>query len=277
MAPILHCQSVSYAVDGATIIAGAELAVETGTFLGIIGPNGAGKSTLLRLAAGLLSPTAGEIALDGRSLRALPRKQIARLLGYVPQQSRLDFPFSVADVVMDGRNPHLGRFQVGGAADRQIVWQAMAQTGILPLAERDVQTLSGGEKQRVLIARALAQQPRVLLLDEPTANLDLYHQHALLRLVRRLAAEQGLAVVAAVHDINLAARYCDRLAVLSAGRIVATGPPAMTLTHSLLEDVFTVNAEIVPEPDAAGAVRVHVIGPSTDSVREPAWETAHGA
>jgi iron complex transport system ATP-binding protein len=277
MAPILHCQSVSYAIDGATIIAGAGLAVEAATFLGIIGPNGAGKSTLLRLAAGLLPPTAGEITLDGRPLRALPRKQVARLLGYVPQQARLDFPFSVADVVMDGRNPHLGRFQVGGANDRQIVWEAMAQTGILPLAERDVQTLSGGEKQRVLIARALAQQPHILLLDEPTANLDLYHQHALLRLVRRLAEEQGLAVVAAIHDINLAARYCDHLAVLSDGQIVATGPPALTLTHTLLEDVFTVDAEIVPEPGTAGAVRVHVLGPSAERVREPAWEPADGS
>jgi iron complex transport system ATP-binding protein len=277
MAPILQCQSVSYTLDGATLIAGAELAVETGTFLGVIGPNGAGKSTLLRLAAGLIAPSSGEITLDGRSLRAQPRKQIARLLGYVPQQVRLDFPFSVADVVMDGRNPHLGRFQIGEVTDRQIVWEAMEQTGILPLAERNVQTLSGGEKQRVLIARALAQQPRVLLLDEPTANLDLYHQHAIVRLVRRLAAEQGLAVVAAIHDINLAARYCDQLAVLMSGRIVATGPPAMTLTRALLAGVFAVEAEITPEPDVAGAVRVHVLNPSDTSVPEAAWEATHGS
>jgi iron complex transport system ATP-binding protein len=277
MAPILQCQSVSYTLDGATLIAGAELAVETGTFLGVIGPNGAGKSTLLRLAAGLIAPSSGEITLDGRSLRAQPRKQIARLLGYVPQQVRLDFPFSVADVVMDGRNPHLGRFQIGDTADRRIVWEAMEQTGILPLAERNVQTLSGGEKQRVLIARALAQQPRVLLLDEPTANLDLYHQHAIVWLVRRLAAEQGLAVVAAIHDINLAARYCDQLAVLMSGRIVATGPPAMTLTRALLAGVFAVEAEITPEPDVAGAVRVHVLNPSDTSVPEAAWEATHGS
>jgi iron complex transport system ATP-binding protein len=277
MAATLRLTSVTYMIDSATLIAGADLAVEAGAFLGIIGPNGAGKSTLLRLAAGLIAPASGEITLDGRSLRALPRKQIARLLGYVPQQARLDFPFSVADVVMDGRNPHLGRFQVGGVADRQIVWEAMEQTGILPLAERNVQTLSGGEKQRVLIARALAQQPRVLLLDEPTANLDLHHQHAILRLVRRLAEEQGLAVVAAVHDINLAARYCDQLAVLMNGRIVATGTPAATITHALLADVFAVDAEIAPEPDVAGAVRVHVLSPSADGVREPAWETTHGS
>jgi iron complex transport system ATP-binding protein len=277
MAPILHCQSISYTLDGATLIAGADFAAEAGTFLGVIGPNGAGKSTLLRLAAGLIAPASGEITLDGHSLRTLPRKQIARLLGYVPQQARLDFPFSVADVVMDGRNPHLGRFQVGGMTDRRIVWEAMEQTGILPLAERNVQTLSGGEKQRVLIARALAQQPRILLLDEPTANLDLYHQHAILRLVRLLAAEQGLAVVAAVHDINLAARYCDRLAVLMNGRMVATGPPATTLTRALLADVFAVDAEITPERDVAGAVYVHVRSPLDSDMRAAAWEIEHGS
>ena len=277
MAPLLHCQAVSYTLDGATLIAGAELAAETGTFLGIIGPNGAGKSTLLRLAAGLIAPTSGEIMLDCRSLHALPRKQIARMLGYVPQHARLDFPFNVADVVRDGRNPHLGRFQMSDTTDRQIVWEAMEQPGILALGERNVQTLSGGEKQRVLIARALAQQPRVLLLDEPTANLDLYHQHAILRLVRRLAEDRGLAVVAAVHDINLAARYCDQLAVLINGQIVATGPPATTLTRALLAAVFAVDAEIAPESDVAGAVHVHVRSPLADSERVPAWETMHGS
>jgi iron complex transport system ATP-binding protein len=275
MAAALQLESVTYEIDGATLIAGVDLAVEAGTFLGVIGPNGAGKSTLLRLAAGLTAPTDGEIVLASAPLGALARRRVAQLLGYVPQQARLDFPFSVEDAVMDGRNPHLGRFQVGGAADRRVVREAMAHTGILAIAERNVQTLSGGEKQRVLIARALAQQPRVLLLDEPTANLDLYHQHAILQLVRDLVRERELAVVAAVHDIGLAARYCDQLAVLTHGRIVATGPPATTLSPALLAEVFSVDAEVAPDPHAPGAVRVHVLGPQTDAARESVREVTH--
>jgi iron complex transport system ATP-binding protein len=181
-------------------------------------------------------------------------------MGYVPQQSRLDFSFSVADVVRSGRNPWLGRFQTESAADRAAVVRAMALADIAYLAERNILTLSGGEWQRVLIARALAQEPRILLLDEPTANLDLHHQHAVLALARDLASD-GLSVIAAIHDVTLAARYCDELAVLTGGRIVGTGAPAAVLTPSLLGNVFAVEAEIVPEPHAPGAIRVIVIGP----------------
>jgi iron complex transport system ATP-binding protein len=256
----LRLTSVSYAIDGVTILSDIDLAVGAGTFLGLIGPNGAGKSTLLRLAAGLITPSAGTASLVGTALQRTPHPQRARLLGYVPQHSRLDFPFPVAEVVLSGRNPYIGRFRTEQATDKEAAARAMARMNIAPLMDRQILTLSGGEWQRVLIARSLAQEPRVLLLDEPTANLDLHHQHVMLGIARDLAAE-GLTVIAAIHDVTLAARYCHHLAVLAGGRIVTTGTPADVLTPALLADVFAVDAEIVPETRIPGAVRITVLGP----------------
>jgi iron complex transport system ATP-binding protein len=259
---MLRFESVSYAIDGAPLLAGIDLRVRAGTFLGVIGPNGAGKSTLLRLAAGLITPTTGKISVADEPLSHIPRTRAARLLGYVPQHSRLDFPFIVADVVLSGRNPYIGRFRTETVADKAAAESAMAQTEIAHLAGRNILTLSGGEWQRVLIARALAQEPHILLLDEPTANLDLHHQHALLGLARSLAAD-GLTIIAAIHDVTLAARYCDMLAVVADGRIVTTGTPAAVLTPALLAEVFAVDVEIVPEPRHPGMVRITVLGPRT--------------
>lgn len=258
---MIRLESVWYTVDGVPILADVSLAVAAGTFVGLIGPNGAGKSTLLRLAAGLIAPTAGAVTVAGEPLRSLPRTRVAQLMGYVPQQSRLDFPFPVHAVVLSGRTPYLGRFRAERAEDRAAAHRAMARADLLPLAAREVQTLSGGEWQRVLIARAMAQEPRALLLDEPTASLDLHHQHATLRLARDLAAVGGLAVVAAIHDVALAARYCHRLAVLAGGRVVASGTPHAVLTPSLLAAVFAVEAETAPDPHDPAAARVTILGP----------------
>ncbi len=271
---MLRFESVSYAVDGVPLLTGIDLRVQAGTFLGLIGPNGAGKSTLLRLAAALIAPTTGTVSVADEPLQRIPRTRAARLLGYVPQHSRLDFPFPVADVVLSGRNPYIGRFRTETAADKAAAERAMAQTEIAHLVRRSILTLSGGEWQRVLIARALAQEPRVLLLDEPTANLDLHHQHAILGLAHTLAAD-GLTVIAAIHDVTLAARYCDTLAVVAGGRIVATGAPAAVLTPSLLAEVFAVDAEVMPEPRQPGTVRVTVLGPRVpEDAREEevAWQ-----
>jgi iron complex transport system ATP-binding protein len=262
---ILRFDSVSYAIDGVPLLTGIDLRVAAGTFLGLIGPNGAGKSTLLRLAAGLIPPTTGTIAVAGEPLARIPRARAARLLGYVPQHSRLDFPFSVTDVVLSGRNPYIGRFRTETAVDKAAAARALARADIAQFGARSILTLSGGEWQRVLIARALAQEPRILLLDEPTANLDLHHQHAVLGLGRALAAD-GLTVIAAIHDVTLAARYCHALTVLAGGRIVATGAPEATLTPALLAGIFAVDAEIVPEPQVPGAVRVIVLGPRAATV-----------
>lgn len=262
MRDMLRLDSVSYAIEGTSLLTGIDLCVESGTFLGLIGPNGAGKSTLLRLAAGLITPMAGTISVAGAPLQRIPRTRAAQLLGYVPQHSRLDFPFPVADVVRSGRNPYVGRFRTETAADKAAVVRALALADVERLAARSILTLSGGEWQRVLIARALAQEPHILLLDEPTANLDLHHQHTLLGLARSLTGE-GLTVIAAIHDVTLAARYCDHLAVLAGGQIVTIGAPAHVLTPSLLAEVFGVEAEIVPEPRHPGMVRISVLGPRT--------------
>jgi iron complex transport system ATP-binding protein len=223
----------------------------------LIGPNGAGKSTLLRSIAGTLTPDAGRICVDGADMAGLSAAERARLVAVVPQAARLPEAFTAAEVVLMGRNPHLPRFGGERASDYQAAQQAMQRTETWELADRRVGELSGGEQQRVLIARALAQEPRVLLLDEATAHLDLRHQLATLRLVRKLA-RSGLLVVAALHDLNLAAQHADRLALLAAGELLACGSPAQVLTPELLRQVYGVAAIVSAHP-LTGAPLVAVL------------------
>jgi iron complex transport system ATP-binding protein len=194
--PLIEAREVSFALDGATLLEAVSLSIRPGEMVGLIGPNGAGKSTLLRVLGGLWRGARGEIRLAGRPLAACSPREVARLVAHVPQSTALDFAFTVREVVLMGRSPHLGRWQIEGAADRQIAEDAMRMMAVDDLAERFVNTLSGGERQRVFIARALAQQPHVLLLDEPTANLDVRHQLEVLHLVAQRAEEEGLAVLA---------------------------------------------------------------------------------
>lgn len=245
MAEILRLEQVNYRLNNQSILSeiGFELAV--GECVGLVGPNGSGKSSLLRVAAGLIEPQAGQIWLGGQLLGRLKRREIARCLGYVPQHPALDFQFSVREVVLSGRNPHVGRFQVESAQDREIAQNALALADLTPLAERPVTTLSGGERQRVVIARALAQQPQLLLLDEPTASLDLRHQHEIMELLVHLTQEQNLAVLVALHDLNLALRYCNRLLMLSEGKIAAEGQPQEVLRPELMQAVFGVETALV--------------------------------
>ena len=256
---LLRLEALTYRLGGRLLADGIALTVAPGAVVGLIGPNGAGKTTLLRLAAGLLTPTAGRIVLDGRPLADWGRREVARRLGYVPQRPQLDAEFSVRDVVLTGRTPHLGRFQVESAADRRIAAAALDRADLTAFAERPVTALSGGERQRVAIARALAQEPRLLLLDEPTASLDLRHQHEIMALVVALARKSRLGVLVSVHDLNLAARYCDRLAVIDSGRLVADGPPHAALTPALLGEVFGVAASVAVGvgPSAALTITVH--------------------
>jgi cobalamin transport system ATP-binding protein len=223
---------------GEPVVRGIDLRVDAGEMVALIGPNGAGKSTVLRVAGGALAPTSGRVTLDEQELASLSRREIARRIAVVPQQSPIPNGVYVREMVELGRTPYMRPLFGPTAEDRRAVGWAMMAAEVGMLADRFVDELSGGELQRVILARALAQQPRVLLLDEPTANLDLHHQVAMLELVRGLTRERGLAVLAAVHDLQLAALYCDRVALLGAGEIVSQGPPEAVLTAPLLLETF---------------------------------------
>jgi iron complex transport system ATP-binding protein len=242
MSALLTARELVFAYDSRPVLKGVSLAVEEREFVGLIGANGSGKTTLLRSLLGLL-PASGETRLCGELLRSLGRNEIARRATMVPQETHLDFAFTAREIVAMGRTPYLGRFKPESIADKEAIDRAMRETGILDLAERPVTELSGGERQRVHLARAFAQETRVILLDEPTANLDLTHQFEALTLVREFTRAEG-AVLAAIHDLSLAARFCDRLLLLSGGRIVAHGPPAEVITENNLARHFGLRARV---------------------------------
>ncbi|WP_030984146.1 ABC transporter ATP-binding protein [Streptomyces sp. NRRL WC-3744] len=244
----LDIDQVTIEAAGARLVDRVRLAADSGTFVGLVGPNGSGKSTLLRTVYRALRPAAGAVRLDGDDVHAMDPRAAARALAALPQESSAEFDFTVAEVVAMGRLPHRGRT---AASDREICARAMDRTGVAHLADRGFPGLSGGEKQRVLIARALAQQPRVLILDEPTNHLDIAHQLDVLALVR----DSGLTVLAALHDLNLAAAHCDVLYVIDKGRIVAAGPPHDVLRPALLAEVFGIRAHPVRHP-GTGAVQL---------------------
>ena len=229
---------VGVAIDGTPIIAGVDLTVRPGEFVGIVGPNGSGKSTLLRTIYRALRPSAGVVTMAGEDVWRTGAPAAARRTALVAQETPSDFDFSVTEVVLMGRTPHKGLLSGDTLADWDIVATALGRVGLLDKATRVYASLSGGEKQRVLLARALAQQTDVLILDEPTNHLDIRAQLDLLELVREL----GLTTVAALHDLNLAAGYCDRLVVMADGSLVACGPTAAGLTPELLARVFGVQA-----------------------------------
>ncbi|MBI4202289.1 MAG: heme ABC transporter ATP-binding protein [Chloroflexi bacterium] len=245
--PRLEAQDLTYRVEAARLLDSVGLTAGAGEFIGLVGPNGAGKTTLLKALAGLLYPQEGEVLLDGQPLGRMSAREVARRQGVVHQSAPVTFGFTALELVLMGRYPHLGRFQVEGEEDRCIALEAMAATETAAFADRAVVTLSGGERQRVFIARALAQQPQVLLLDEPTSNLDIQHQLKALDLVRTLVG-QGVTAVAAIHDLGLAARYCGRLLLMAGGRIVAQGTPQEVLTPANLEAAFGVRAVVFGNP-----------------------------
>jgi iron complex transport system ATP-binding protein len=263
MGALLTAQNISFAYDGRPVLKKVSLAIEAGEFVGLIGANGSGKTTLLRALLGLLKAS-GEARLCGDSLWTLDRQEIARRATMVHQDTRVDFAFTSRDIVAMGRTPYLGRFTPEGASDKEAIARAMRETGTTELAERPVTELSGGERQRVHLARALAQETRVILLDEPTANLDLAHQFEALELVRGFTRAGG-AALAAIHDLNLASRFCDRLLLLSGGEIVAAGAPAVVITEDSLEKHFALRAR-VKRDDETGAMIVHPLAASSSSV-----------
>jgi iron complex transport system ATP-binding protein len=241
----LHGVGMRY---GETVVLGnVNLRLTPGELIAVVGPNGAGKSTLLNILAGVLQGYDGECRFDGVEVRRWRRRPFARRVSFVPQATRIEFPFSAEEVALMGRAPHAAAL-FESRHDLELVHDAMNLTGTLHLCRRDFRSLSGGEQQRVILAAALAQSPEALLLDEPTTFLDLHHQVALYRILRDLA-DRGVLVVAVTHDLNLAAAYAHRVIVLQRGSIIADGPPSESLQAGRLRSVFDVPAELMRAPD----------------------------
>lgn len=240
----LDLEAISVEIAGSTLIRALDLTAGSGEILGLVGPNGSGKSTALRCVYRALRPTTGVVRLDGADISAQPLRTTARSVAALTQENHTELDFTVAEVVALGRYPHLRANQALGEHERDLCHQAMLRTEVTHLADRGMLELSGGERQRVLIARALVQEPAVLVLDEPTNHLDVHHQVQLLSFLR----DCGLTVLLALHDLNLAASTCDRLAVLQQGSLVATGTPAEVLEPGLIRRVFGVTPSIVPHP-----------------------------
>ncbi len=246
--PILELRNVSFAYGrGARahrVLADVSLDVSRGSIVGLLGPNGSGKTTLLRLMSGVLAPIAGAVRMDGAPVGSLTRRRLAQRVAVVPQETRATFDFTVLEMVLMGRYPHLGPFELEGADDIDIARSALADTGTLALADRPFASLSGGEKQRVVIAGALAQASEVLLLDEPTAALDLRYQFEILAVLQRLNASRGATLVISTHDLNLAAALCQRIVLLKSGRVIAHGPTSDTLTADNIRALYDVDADV---------------------------------
>jgi iron complex transport system ATP-binding protein len=255
--PAVEARRLTHAYDGRVVLEEVDLQVQPGEMVAVVGPNGAGKSTLLRVLLGFLAPRAGEARLLGEPVHALSRREVARRAAFVPQNHEARFAFRVEEVVAMGRTPWLGRFRPASEEDHRIVERAMDDADVRAMAARPFTELSGGERQRVMLARAFAQQTPLLLLDEPNANLDLRHSLDVLDRVRDRVRSGG-TVIAALHDLTLAARYCDRMVMLHRGCLVADGAPDAVLTRERMREVFEVEAEL--SRDAGGLPHLTIRG-----------------
>lgn len=248
MRPGIRLNAVHFTYPSGFGLARIDLFIERGERVAILGPNGAGKSTLLKLMLGLLHPGEGEISFEGDVLGRMSRAELARAIAMVPQELLLPYALTVREVVLLGRTPYLHRYRSPAREDLEAVQAAMVATDLLPSACRPYNELSGGERQRVILAMALAQQPRLLLLDEPTRSLDLSHQLRILSLIKNLNMKHGLTVVSSMHDLNLSSLYFDRLLLLSSGRIVADGPPDQVIRPDMIREAFGVPVLVTRHP-----------------------------
>jgi iron complex transport system ATP-binding protein len=261
MKELLSARNVSAGYGSRQVLRDVSISLSEGDFLGVLGPNGSGKTTLVRVLSGVLKPGAGEVFWKERPLQGIPRAQAAREIAVVGQSppSQLDLP--VEEIVALGRLPHFTRFQwTPGEEDRQAIERAMETTGIADLRQRNFQSLSGGERQRVMIALALSQEPRAILLDEPTVHLDVAHQAEILDLIAAMNRDQGLAVLAVLHDLNLAGAFCRRLVFLKAGRILREGRPAELLAEAPVRELFGRGMGVLPNPQTGIPVLYPVRG-----------------
>ncbi|MBI3757975.1 MAG: heme ABC transporter ATP-binding protein [Deltaproteobacteria bacterium] len=236
--PIAALEQVSFSYGAVEALRDITLSIAQGGVVGLLGPNGSGKSTIVRLLSGVLSPGRGIVRFAGQDVASYRRDELARRIAVVPQETQVGLPFSVLEVVLMGRFPHYRKFGFESAADIALAYRVMELADVKQLAERAIHELSGGERQRVMLARALAQTPQLLLLDEPTAFLDIKHQVGVYDLVRTLSRREGLSIVAILHDLNLAALYCDRIALLKAGRLFCCGTPEEVLTYANVKAVY---------------------------------------
>jgi iron complex transport system ATP-binding protein len=266
--PMLRAEDLSVSLGGTRILSDVSLTAECGEFVGLVGPNGAGKTTALRILRATLVPDSGTVEIAGDSIAGLSSKAVSRRVASTPQATTLSFDFTVEQAVEMGRTPHLGRFERADNDDGDAVEAAMARADVADFADRSVTSLSGGERQRVLLARALAQATPVLLLDEPTANLDINHAVNTLELVAALVREDKTAI-AAIHDLNLAARYCDKLVLLAGGEVRAAGPPDDVLATETLRDAFDAETLVTRQP----AGDAPLVTPLADE--EPCGRTVH--
>jgi iron complex transport system ATP-binding protein len=244
----IQIRNVYFSYFNGFVLQDISLSVSPGEMVGLLGPNGSGKTTLIKLSSGILKPRQGDIRLDGASLSQLSRRSIARSVAVVPQQFHTPFAFTASEVVMLGRIPFIRAFAGETAVDKRAVEQAMELAGISQLAQRHFDELSGGERQKIILAMALAQEPKILLLDEPTVHLDISHQVEILELIKRLNQEQGLTVVSAMHDLNLASLYFSRLILLKEGRVWAEGTPVQVLTEDRIREVFSASVSVETHP-----------------------------
>jgi len=255
---MIDVDSISFRYGKEWVLQDVSFKVERGEFVGIIGPNGSGKTTLLRALCRLLEPQKGEVFFEQAPLKRMNRTEIARRVAVVPQETQLLFPFSAMEIVLMGRSPYLGRRLFESEKDVKIARRAMEWTGTLPFSERSIDELSGGERKRIFIARALAQEPEVILLDEPTANLDIHHEIDFLELILSLNQGKGLTILMASHDMNVASEFCDRLVLLKEGRIYQIGTSAEVITKEHIEQVYGCDVWVDRHP-VSGTPRINLL------------------
>jgi iron complex transport system ATP-binding protein len=259
----IQLENVSFAYDGRPVLSGVSLRVRRGERLALLGPNGSGKSTLLKLISGILTPSAGSVLLDGRPPGTISRRELARSVAMVPQDFLVPFSFTAREIIELGRTPYLTRWGNSTSRDRQFIDEAVKATGVTDISHRVFNELSGGERRRVMIAMALAQKSEILLLDEPTQQLDISRQGDVLSLIVELNTARGITVVAAMHDLNLAARYFDRLLMLHRQSIAADGTPAAVLEPDLLQHVYGGQLEVRTSGDGASPVVLPIARPAS--------------
>lgn len=245
----LAAERITCAYGQRPVLVDLSLSIRQGEFVAVVGPNGSGKTTLIKALSRSLHPASGRVLLAGRDVHRMEARELARQMAVVAQETAIEFDFTVEEVVLMGRLPHLARFRGETAQDHAAVQRALVATDTLSLKDRSVTRLSGGERQRVMVARALAQEPRLLILDEPTAHLDIAHQIELLDLVRRLNREQGLTVVAVLHDLNLASLYASRLVMIKEGRLFADGAPRQVVTEANVAAVYGSRVRVLTHPE----------------------------